>query len=43
VAKPGRLNILGGLFRDIRGHSNVWVAHGAEIANWWLAQREAVS
>ena len=43
VAKPGRLSILDGLFRDIRGHENVWIAHGSEIASWWLAQHEAVS
>lgn len=43
VAKPGRLSILDALFRDIRGHKNVWIAHGAEIARWWLAQGEAVS
>jgi peptidoglycan/xylan/chitin deacetylase (PgdA/CDA1 family) len=43
VAKPGRLSILGGLFRDIHDHKNVWIAHGAEIAQWWLARHEAVS
>ena len=38
VAKPGRLGILEGLFRDIREHSGVWVAHCAEIAQWWIAE-----
>jgi peptidoglycan/xylan/chitin deacetylase (PgdA/CDA1 family) len=43
VAKPGRLSILEGLFQDIRDHKNVWIAHGAEIAHWWLTQNEATS
>ena len=38
VAKPGRLSILEGLFRDIQGHSRVWIAHCAEIAQWWISQ-----
>ena len=43
VAKPGRLDILQGLFADINEHRNVWVAHGAEIARWWIAQNEEAS
>jgi hypothetical protein len=38
VAKPGRLGILEGLFRDIRKHDRVWVAHCAQVADWWIAQ-----
>jgi len=38
VAKPGRLSILEGLFREISERPNVWVAHGAEIAHWWIAE-----
>lgn len=38
VAKPGRLGILEGLFRDIRGRSRVWVAHCTQIAEWWISQ-----
>jgi peptidoglycan-N-acetylglucosamine deacetylase len=40
VAKPGRLRILEGLFQDINEHPNVWAAHGAEIARWWIAENE---
>ena len=40
VAKPGRLSILEGLFRDIRKQENVWIAHCAEIADWWIAQNK---
>ena len=40
VAKPGRLSILEGLFRDIRKQDNVWIAHCAEIADWWIAQNK---
>jgi peptidoglycan/xylan/chitin deacetylase (PgdA/CDA1 family) len=43
VAKPGRLQILEGLFRDINEHPNVWVTRGADIARWWIAENgEAV-
>ena len=43
VAKPGRLRILEGLFRDIAEHPNIWVAHGAEIARWWIAENGEAS
>jgi peptidoglycan/xylan/chitin deacetylase (PgdA/CDA1 family) len=43
VAKPGRLRILEGLFRDINQYPNVWIAHGAEIARWWIAENEGTS
>jgi peptidoglycan/xylan/chitin deacetylase (PgdA/CDA1 family) len=38
VAKPGRLRILEGLFQHINEHPNVWAAHGAEIARWWISE-----
>lgn len=41
VAKPGRLGILEGLFRDIRSHEGVWIARCAEVARWWIDQNEA--
>ena len=40
TAKPGRLGILEGLFREINEHPDVWVTHGAEIARWWIAENE---
>ena len=43
VAKPGRLRILDGLFQDINEHPNVWIARGAEIAQWWIAENEEAS
>ena len=42
VAKPGRLSILEGLFRDIRKHEQVWVAHCAQVANWWIDQNKSL-
>ena len=43
VAKPGRLQILEGLFREINQRPDVWIAHGAEIARWWIADNEDAS
>jgi len=40
TAKPGRLGILEGLFREINEHPDAWVTHGAEIARWWIAENE---
>jgi peptidoglycan/xylan/chitin deacetylase (PgdA/CDA1 family) len=43
VAKPGRLSILEGLFREIREAPRVWIARGAEIAQWWVSQNESAA
>ena len=43
VAKPGRLGILEGLFKDIRRHEKVWVAHCAQLADWWITQNASVA
>lgn len=39
--KPGRLRILRELFAAIRNHDDVWVAHAADVAQWWIDQQPA--
>jgi hypothetical protein len=39
--KPGRLRILRELFAAIRSHDDVWVAHAADVAQWWIDHHTA--
>ncbi|WP_434611271.1 polysaccharide deacetylase family protein [Pseudomonas sp. R1-7] len=37
IATPGRIGVLRELIKGIREHDDVWIATGAEVANWWAA------
>ena len=38
IGTPGRIGLLRELLAHVRGHDDVWVATGGEIAAWWRAR-----
>jgi hypothetical protein len=35
IATPGRIGVLRELLEGIQKHDDVWIATGAEVAQWW--------
>ena len=38
IGTPGRIGLLRELLAHVRGHDDVWVGTGGEIADWWRAR-----
>ncbi|MFL6535213.1 MAG: polysaccharide deacetylase family protein, partial [Pseudomonas sp.] len=43
IATPGRIGVLRELIKGIQQHDDVWIATGAEVAQWWAATAAPVA
>ncbi|MDR8367816.1 polysaccharide deacetylase [Pseudomonas sp. JL3] len=43
IATPGRIGVLRELLQSIQQHDDVWIATGAEVAQWWAESAASVS
>lgn len=43
IATPGRIGVLRELLQSIQQHDDVWIATGAEVAQWWAESAAPVS
>ncbi|MGF6330624.1 peptidoglycan/xylan/chitin deacetylase (PgdA/CDA1 family) [Pseudomonas sp. BS3782 TE3695] len=43
IATPGRIGILRQLLQSIQQHDDVWIATGAEVAQWWAESAAPVA
>ncbi|MGU3345970.1 polysaccharide deacetylase [Pseudomonas sp. HMWF006] len=43
IATPGRIGVLRELLQGIQKHDDVWIASGAEVAQWWAQSAQQVS
>jgi peptidoglycan/xylan/chitin deacetylase (PgdA/CDA1 family) len=42
IATPGRIGVLRELLQSIQQHDDVWIATGAEVAQWWAGSAAPV-
>ncbi|MBD9562064.1 polysaccharide deacetylase family protein [Pseudomonas sp. PDM09] len=43
IATPGRIGVLRQLLQSIQQHDDVWIATGAEVAQWWAESAAPVA
>ena len=43
IATPGRIGVLRELLQGIQQHNDVWIATGAEVAQWWADTAQPVT
>ncbi|EJM67491.1 putative xylanase/chitin deacetylase [Pseudomonas sp. GM50] len=43
IATPGRIGVLRELLQSIQQHDDVWIATGAEVAQWWAESAALVA
>ncbi|WP_448724199.1 polysaccharide deacetylase family protein [Pseudomonas farris] len=43
IATPGRIGVLRELLQSIQQHDDVWIATGAEVAQWWAESAAPVT
>ncbi|MCP1445437.1 peptidoglycan/xylan/chitin deacetylase (PgdA/CDA1 family) [Pseudomonas sp. GGS8] len=43
IATPGRMGVLRELLQSIQQHDDVWIATGAEVAQWWAESAAQVT
>lgn len=43
IATPGRIGVLRALLQSIQQHDDVWIATGAEVAQWWAESAAPVT
>ncbi|MGF6488166.1 polysaccharide deacetylase family protein [Pseudomonas frederiksbergensis] len=43
IATPGRIGVLRQLLQSIQQHDDVWIATGAEVAQWWAESAAPVT
>ncbi|KZN19900.1 MULTISPECIES: polysaccharide deacetylase family protein [Pseudomonas] len=43
IATPGRIGVLRELLQSIQQHDDVWIATGAEVAQWWAESAAPVA